>query len=44
MRALYATELTYPLSMVAPERAEDIGEMSRLLERDPPRAAFTSDR
>jgi len=34
--ALYATELTFPLSMVAPERAEDIAQMRRLLERDLP--------
>jgi hypothetical protein len=29
--ALYATELTFPLSMVAPERAEHIAQMRRLL-------------
>jgi hypothetical protein len=34
--ASYATELTFPLSMVAPERTEDIAHMRRLLERDLP--------
>jgi len=34
--ALYATELTFPLSMVAPERAEGIADMRGLLGRDLP--------
>lgn len=34
--ALYATEHTFPLSMVAPERAEHIAQMRRLLEGDLP--------
>lgn len=34
--ALYATELTFPLSMVAPKHAEDSADMRRLLGRDLP--------
>ena len=34
--ALYATELTFPLSMVAPDRVEGVAEMRPLLERDLP--------